>query len=184
MLPVLLFIAPESGQCQYKEKSVVYEIFRGTDKIGTIVGIQITDGSKKLFRIQTHLDVRVIFSVKADIVVRNTFMDDVLTEAYAKRLVNNSVKTNNAILKQGSRYQMIDKDQDTTFYNGAIGPCVSQLYFGEPVNLTSVFSEAFLQQVPIRKSSDGIYELILPDGHMNHYTYVNGVCTAVTIETQ
>lgn len=184
LLLALLFLDPQPGYSQYQEKAAVYEIFRGDDKIGRVVGIQITDGSKKLYRIETHVDVRVIFSVKADIVVRNTFVDGILTEAYAKRVVNNSVKTNSSVLKKGATYQMIDKDQDTTYLKGSITRCVSQLYFEEPVNLSSVFSEAFLQQVPIRKSSTGTYELKLPDGRVNHYTYVNGVCTTVTIETQ
>ncbi|MBK9730278.1 MAG: hypothetical protein IPO83_03150 [Chitinophagaceae bacterium] len=181
---VLLLIFPLQAVGQYQEKAIVFEIFRGQDKIGTVVAISIADGAKQMYRIETHVDVRVVFSFKADIVVRNTFMNNVLTDAYAKRVLNGTVKVNNSILKQDVRYQMVNKDRDTTFYKGTINYCVSQLYFEEPVNKATAFSEAFLQQVPLSKSNKGTYELKLPDGNVNHYTYINGECTEVAIETQ
>lgn len=185
---ILLFFCsnffPETGLAQYSEKALVYELFRGTDKIGTVVCIQVTDGAKDIYRIETHVDVKVVFNVKADIVVKNTFMNGVLTEAFAKRIVNGNVKTNNSIIQQENAYRMVNKDLDTSFYSGPIRQCVSQLYFGEPVNLTTVFSETFLQQVLVKMSSAGTYQLSLPDGRTNYYTYEKGVCTAVIIETQ
>ncbi|MEP7129010.1 MAG: DUF6134 family protein, partial [Chitinophagales bacterium] len=167
---VFLLIFPLQAAGQYQEKGIVFEIFRGQDKIGRVVAISIADGAKQMYRIETHIDVRVVFSFKADIVVRNTFMNNVLTDAYAKRVLNGKLKINNSILKQDMRYQMVDTEGDTSFYKGAINYCVSQLYFEEPVNKPTAFSEAFLQQVPLLKSNTGTYELKLPDGNVNHYT--------------
>ena len=179
-----VFLAnPKSMLAQQSEKSQVYEIYRGNDKIGQVVAITVSDGKKKFIRIETHIDVRVLFTVKVDVVVKNNFVDEVLSEASVRRVINGSVKINNTIIRSEKRYQMVNMDKDTTFYNGTIGKCVSQLYFEEPVNLSSIFSEAFLKPVPIAKTGASTYELKLPDGNVNHYTYVNGVCTTVTIET-
>ncbi|MBP9882253.1 MAG: hypothetical protein KBF32_02540 [Chitinophagales bacterium] len=179
----VLLTNSESILAQQSEKSHVYEIYKGNDKIGQVVAITVTDGKKKFIRIETHIDVRVLFTVKVDVVVKNNFVDEALSEVSVRRVINGSVKINNTIVRSEKRYQMINMDKDTTFYNGTIGKCVSQLYFEEPVNLSSIFSEAFLKPVPLVKTGASTYQLKLPDGNINHYTYVNGVCTMVTIET-
>lgn len=184
VLPCLLLLLSQEVFAQYQEKGIMFWIYRGEDKIGSVVAISIKDGAKQVYRIETHVDVRVVFSFKADIIVRNTFVNEVMTEASARRVLNGTVKINNAIEKQSGRYQMVDKDRDTTYYKGLISNCVSQLYFKEPVNQTSVFSEAFLEHIPLIKNTTDIYELRMPDGHINHYFYKNGECIEVAIETQ
>ena len=179
----VFLVNPKSILAQQSEKSHVYEIYKGNDKIGQVVAIMVTDGKKKFIRIETHIDVRVLFTVKVDVVVKNNFVEEVLSEASVRRVINGSVKINNSIIRSEKRYQMVNMNKDTTFYSGTIGKCVSQLYFEEPVNLSSIFSEAFLKPVPIIKTGASTYELKLPDGNINHYTYVNGVCTTVNIET-
>lgn len=178
----LFFSQPIFGQ--YEEKGIMFWIYRGEDKIGSVVAISIKDGPKQAYRIETHVNVRVVFSFKADIVVRNTFVNEVMTDASARRVLNGTVKINNSITKQSGSYQLINKDQDTTYYKGLINNCVSQLYFKEPVNQTNIFSEAFLEHIPLIKNTAGTYELRMPDGHINHYFYKNGECIEVAIETQ
>ncbi len=180
---LMLLGSPEIMYAQHNQESHVYEIYRGNDKIGQVVAVEISEGSRKVIRIETHIDVRVLFTVKVDVVVRNVFEAEVLTEASVRRVINGSVKINNTITRTDKKYQMVNMNHDTSYYAGSIGKCVSQLYFDEPVNLSSVFSEAFLKQVPLQKSGTSTYQLNLPDGNINHYTYVNGVCTLVTIET-
>lgn len=187
LLFVIYFVASSGskiGYAQYKEQSNVYEIWHGDRKIGTLVAIMISDGKKKVYRLETHVDVKMVFSVKADVVVRNTFIDEILSEASAKRVVNNSLKLNNTILRHGEEYRMTTKDQETLTHQGVIRKCVSQLYFEEPLNQTSLFSEAFLEYMPLVKAGKSTYELKLPDGKINQYTYSEGLCKFVTIETQ
>lgn len=184
VVPWIFLLFSQPLFAQYQEKGIMFWIYRGEDKIGSVIAISIKDGPKQAYRIETHVDVRVVFSFKADIVVRNTFVNEVMTEASARRVLNGTVKINNSIAKQSGRYQMINKDQDTTYYKGLINNCVSQLYFKEPLNQSYVFSEAFLEHIPLIKNTAGNYELRMPDGHINHYFYKDGECIEVAIETQ
>jgi hypothetical protein len=53
------------------------------------------------------------------------------------------------------------------------------LYFFEPVNIKQVYSDFSHSLLAIKKNKDGMYQLTLPDGNLNYYRYVNGVCTYV-----
>lgn len=179
-----LLLAPVAAWCQEEQQAAAFQIYRNKEVIGSVVAVSLKDGAKQAYRIETHVNVKVVFSFKADISVRNSFVDGVMVYGEAKRVFNNALKLNNRITRSGNGYQIVDKNQDTTFHEGAIKYCVSQLFFIEPVNQKSVFSEAFAQALPLKKLDGNTYELRLPDGHINHYHYEKGVCKEVYIETQ
>ena len=55
------------------------------------------------------------------------------------------------------------------------------LYFREPVNITKVYSDTHGTFLNLRNIGPHKYELILPDGKKNIYTYQFGICTEVQV---
>lgn len=185
MIPLVVALSEsKSIHAQYQERALVYDIMRKDDKIGTVLAVKVTNGTQEAIRIETHMNVQFVVSVKVDLVVGNSFRDDVLLEAFMRKDVNGTVKINNSIFRKGNFYNMIDKDRDTTFLHQTLSESVSTLYFEEPVNTTTIFSETFLKLLPLKKTESSTYQLSLPDGNTNYYRYEKGVCTEVIIETQ
>jgi hypothetical protein len=56
------------------------------------------------------------------------------------------------------------------------------LYYHEPIGKKLIWSDSFGKFLPIRLSGNHRYELILPDGKKNFYTYNYGICSMVETE--
>lgn len=53
----------------------------------------------------------------------------------------------------------------------------------EPINLQKIFSENYKRFIPIKAIKPHQYELQLPDGNRNFYTYANGICVSAEVNT-
>jgi hypothetical protein len=51
------------------------------------------------------------------------------------------------------------------------------------VGVKMVFSENFRKFIPLKEIRPHYYELKLPDGNSNFYTYSNGVCSGAEVNT-
>ena len=180
LLFILAVIVTKTSHADRKE--LLYDVFQGSDKIGMLKAVRVNDGLQSNYHIETRISYRILLPIEVLIVVGNSFNNEKMTKAYAKREVNGSVKTNNTIFWNQSLYYMITKDKDTTTWNRPISNCVSALYFKEPMNIEQVFSENYLRNLRIVETDPGTYQVTLPDGHNNYYKYSNGICTEVELE--
>jgi hypothetical protein len=58
----------------------------------------------------------------------------------------------------------------------------TSLYFTEPTAIKQLYSDIYLTMLDIKKVSNGVYKLLLPDGNVNYYYYTDGVCSKVKID--
>jgi hypothetical protein len=84
-----------------------------------------------------------------------------------------------------SLYQILFSGEDAPKNNRKelnfpIENTITGLYYKEPVNIREVYSERFGQMCNVRKISEGLYGVDLPDGKKGIYTYKNGKCKEVT----
>jgi len=84
------------------------------------------------------------------------------------------------ILKQVE--YMKDKDNAANVPAYPIHNSILSLYYKEPVNINSIYSDNFQQYVDIKKVDTNKYRVSFPNGHCNYYSYAQGVCTRVDVE--
>jgi hypothetical protein len=103
LVTLLLWESPvEKTVHEKRQQALVYDIIRGKEKIGTVVAVRIINGETSASRIETHSELRMVFTIKVDIVARNTFKNQVLTESHVKKEVNGAVRTNNSVFLDDS----------------------------------------------------------------------------------
>jgi sterol desaturase/sphingolipid hydroxylase (fatty acid hydroxylase superfamily) len=176
---VVLFCISWGFTAASQQVKLHYAIMHGNSKIGWM-NIEKTDSSNvSLIKLESEIKKRMItlftFSEKQE----SAFQNGLLIRSYVYQKVNNEIKIDQQTAYTGSQYIVRKTKNEEHLTINEIYYTQLCLYFFEPVNIKQVYSDFSHSLLAIKKNKDGMYQLTLPDGNLNYYRYVNGVCTYV-----
>lgn len=150
-----------------------FSIKWGKDSIGELTALRIKKGHSETIKISSDSKFTVLL------------MDQEMTTDCISVFRHDSLNTNTSESVRND-----DKEKvSTSFLNGSyfclkedkcfklkerVKFTVSKLYFYEPKNILSIYSERHLTFCKISRVSEGRYKLELPNGNENFYSYQNG----------
>lgn len=156
-----------------------FEIRMGTRVIGAIEARCNVNGTARNMVIKSKIETTLL-SKFTDIFCEYT--NNILV---ASRVVRSSSKAGDGkeviTRRNGSRYMIDLEGTKSTLDNVEIQHSVSDLYFTEPRQFTSVYSETLGKLLTIRPLGNGAYELSLPEGKKNIYRYQKGTLVEVEV---
>jgi hypothetical protein len=161
-------------------------IFFKGDKIGTVKATEIVAGTKSTKDLRTTSDAKVMcvqIHVEMDV---NTIQDNgVLVQGTAFKHANRGSEDVHSKTQQTApkTYSVQRNNENSTLTNKVIKTCVIDLYFKEPVGITTVYSNMFAQDVPLAHIGVGKYKLTTPNNKSTTFTYQNGKLMTVESET-
>ena len=99
-----------------------------------------------------------------------------MINSFAYRHVNRGSENIETTVKRKSNTEYISTRNGETKHLQIEGIkySVIDLYFKEPKEITSVFSNTHAELLELTAKAEGVYELKLPDGKKNKFTYSNG----------
>ncbi|MGN7864347.1 DUF6134 family protein [Chryseobacterium sp. 22458] len=160
-----------------------YSIIKDYKTIGTIrVERSLKDNTTE-YLFESRAKVKILYSIEIYDKMDVTFKQNILQQAKLYRTMNGKLKVNNTTTWNGSFYNLSDKDGANGSLKQSVFCSTATLYFNEPENLKSVFSEKFQKMVPIQKVDSKRYRINLPNGNTTTYTYSSGICTLVEAKT-
>lgn len=160
-----------------------YSIIKDDKTIGNIrVERSFKDGITEYF-FESRAKVKILYSIEIYDKMGVTFKQNILQQASLYHTMNGKLKVNNTATWNGSFYDLSDKEGANGFLKQSVFCSTASLYFNEPVNVKSVFSEKFQKMVPVQKIDSKRYRINLPNGNITTYTYNSGICTLVEAET-
>jgi hypothetical protein len=159
-----------------------YEVIRNNKVIGQMQAIRVNKGSYTEYFTESSVKVSVVIDLVIYTKVTAIFGQGQLISGTVLRRVNSSNKVNATIQWQKDRY-VIEEDGEKMTVPEKILYASACLMHVEPVGLTRIFSEAYKKFIPIRQLKPHQYELQLPDGNKNYYSYANGVCVSAEVNT-
>lgn len=156
-----------------------FEIRMGTRVIGAIEARCNVNGTARNMVIKSKIETTLL-SKFTDIFCEYT--NNILV---ASRVVRSGSKAGDGkeviTRRNGSRYMIDLEGTKSTLDNVEIQHSVSDLYFTEPRQFTSVYSETLGKLLTIRPLGNGAYELSLPEGKKNIYRYQKGALVEVEV---
>ena len=164
-------------QEQVREYSIIYK----GDKVGTMQYYQQVKADTSYFKIISDVKMRFLFQVAVFSMEESYFNNGKMTYSNFLRDVNGTRKSNRQTRAVNNNYQAYSNGKQVATYSGSIEYNIARLYSQEPVNIRSVYSDAFQQFLAIEKMEDHKYKIKLPDGNYNHYSYHNGVCFQIDV---
>lgn len=73
------------------------------------------------------------------------------------------------------------KGKDPSRISKTITKSIISLYFEEPALVNEVYSERYGKMCAVRRKSDHVYAVMMPDGKEGLYAYKNGICEQVSV---
>ncbi|SHG94718.1 DUF6134 family protein [Chryseobacterium vrystaatense] len=160
-----------------------YSIIKDDKTIGNIRVERYLKDDITEYLFESRAKVKILYSIEIYDKMGVTFKQNMLQQAKLYRTMNGKLKVNNTATWNGSFYNLSDKDGANGSLKQSIFSSTASLYFNEPGNLKSVFSEKFQKMIPIQKINSNKYRIDLPNGNTTTYTYSKGVCTLVEANT-
>lgn len=159
-----------------------YDVIRNNKVIGHMQAIRTSKGSFTEYQTESSVKVSLVIELAIYTKVTGIFGQGQLISGSVIRRVNSSDKVNATIHWQKDKY-VIEEDGEKMTLPEKIAYSSACLMHVEPVGLTRIFSEANKKFIPIRQLKPHQYELQLPDGNKNFYTYVDGICVSAEVNT-
>ncbi len=175
---VLLFVLVTAGQSF--AQNVRYNVVKGSKTIGYMDVNKTQRGNTVQFDIKNEVEFTILFSFTSLYWLSETFHNGILQRGDSYNKFNGSQQKTTSIKRDGIKYYVSEDGVQSYITDKDITYTVSNLYFTEPVNITSVFSQWFGKFLTMEKVGDHLYELTSPDG-VNTYRYKDGICTEVKV---
>jgi len=159
-----------------------YEIVRNDKVIGKMEAVKRDKGNMIEYQMESFVSVSLIVQLSIYTKVVGVFHQGQLVSGSVIRKVNDNTKVNAKIILQNDRY-LIQEEDERSELNEKIMYTSACLMHLEPVGLKRIFSENYKKFVTVRELRPHYYELQLPDGNKNFYSYANGICIGAEVNT-
>ncbi len=176
----LLFSEFASEADQKQTTNLIYNIVYKNDSIGYLDANYDINQSSELYIITSEASFRFLMRFSSDYSFENRFRGGTLVSSKTQNKVNDKVRSTSAITRKGDGYDMKIDDVSSRL-NKKVTYAMANLYFHEPSDITEVFSERYGEFCKIKKVANHKYELHLPSGKKNYYSYKNGICQEVEV---
>ncbi len=167
----ILFSKVAQGQ------TLVYTIFVGADPVGQL---SVTEsaylGKETVVNIDSKLTINFIGSFTIESHQTAYFRRLVLQEAQLIITRNGKLQEQCVVKRRSPGYQIRRKGENDNTVAGEVRFSLGQLYHHEPNGISLAFSERFGTHCPIRVAGPNQYDVTLPNGSINRYTYRGGIC--------
>lgn len=182
-LLILIFL-PLTEEAFSQERTLIYDIIKGDNKIGEITAVR-TEESEGKVSYKMHSSVRYSFikKINLDMHINMLMHDGMMLKADSKEVLNESPRASSSIWWNGDDYMKKEDDENALALGiEPVHHTTMTIYFSEPSDLKHVFSERHSEYLSIKKLGNHRYELTTTDGKSNIYTYTDGICTRVDID--
>ena len=145
-------------------------------KIGELKATKNVNGKMVTKNISSNSKTNVFaLSVHVESEVYVTCENELLKTSFSYRKVSHGSDNIETTIKQlaPAKYKIV-KNGVSSIINGSITYSIVDLYFKEPKGLNNIFSNTHGEFLKIKNIGKNKYELKLPDGKTNTFTYLNG----------
>jgi len=152
----------------------VYDVVRQKEVIGSLIATKkyFTEGFSITIDSRTSINLLIDFDI--NVYQFNKYRNGKLTDALFIQSLNGRRKIHNTLQWTSNNYSL-QKNGQTTSMDNVVDYSVACMYFEEPMLIQKVFSENQLTMLSVHNVSDHCYEVQLPDGKRNYYSYREGV---------
>lgn len=176
-------ILPDTESVFLQNNKQVYEVIHNGKVKGVVRTFRDGDSSVVNFRIESEVTINLLLSFTMKSKEEAIFKDGILAFSSIYRKINGREKINQQLHSAGQSYTLTGTSTSNEFTpTFPVRSSIISLYYDEPRNINTVYSDSFRKDVAVTSVGGGKYRIDLPDGNHNFYTYKNGTCTLVEID--
>ena len=160
-----------------------YDILKQKEVIGSLTATKKHLSEGFSITIDSRSSISILIDFNVNVYQFNKYRDGKLTDALFLQSLNGRRKVHNTV-QRGLNGYTVEKDGCKISLNNDINYSVASMYFEEPVSIQKVFSENQLTVLSLHKVSNHCYEMQLPDGKTNYYSYRDGMLVHARLSTR
>jgi len=181
-ITILIFLLSFLCSSNLFAQQLTYTITVKDDIIGKLIAYKNVHGSKTDYTLVSDINVHKVVDVAVFYKLEASFEKSKLMSSKLIQTTNERQNINSTTYWNGANYLITVDGNRTSIKEKIIDFNLATLYYQEPINRKKIWSDAYGKFLSIRMSKKGNYELSLPDGRKNIYTYHKGICTQVITE--
>lgn len=158
-------------------QTLTYTVYVAGKKSGTLV-VKSNKTDNENFFIHSEANIAVALS-EVNSVSDVYFKNGHLHHSSVIQTINAKEREKTTITYDGTHYYIQRKGEERKSLKNSVLYSIAMMYHTEPTGQKTAFSERYGTFLNIKKLSQHQYQLELPDGKINTYTYENGICTQV-----
>jgi hypothetical protein len=169
--------APKIEKQQY-----TYEVKMGHRLLGELKVTKQEMGDREAFKFHQITEDGLLHKSKVEYTMLSMYEYGKLTNMEMRNVMDDVLLQSADMKLVDGVYQLKTDLGNMEIPEGDLRPGSAQMFFGEPDGLSSVFHEKHGQNVELCKKADNIYEVVLPNGGREVYTYKDGKLYYVLID--
>lgn len=182
-LLTLTFLAtylPLTSQAQKKK----FEVFHNDKKVGEMLMCKSDNGNISEIKMHITADLKLmLLKIHLDGREEAIFENEAMNYSYVLRKTNGKIRTNKQTKKAGKYYMAYDGEVGKMMEIKEIKHNLLSIIFSQPVNGQNVFVDHLQEAHQVRQMSPNVYRVMLRDGNFNQYTYQNGECATIEVNS-
>lgn len=175
---VLLLLLLCSAQLICTAQKLKYKIRMKDDEVGIMTAVR-TGKTKQKIELESNISFQKLITIQLHYRMEASYENNVLLLSSTIQQANGKEMANTTTKKTESGYTITTTKGTSTVTEKQILFNLCKLYFEEPKGVKQVWSDTYGEMLAIKAVGPGKYELTLPDGNKNYYSYHKGICTMV-----
>lgn len=138
-------------------------------------------GDSIFYHIDSETSIKMLLTFTVHYTLNELYVGGKLVKGDAESTLNGNSRTKSKVWMEGQEYVVeVNGFEELRFSEPAITYSVPELYFSEPGNKETTFSQQFAEHLIIKKDEPHMFTLYSEDGRNTH-TYEDGICTHVKL---
>ncbi|WP_145860386.1 DUF6134 family protein [Pedobacter suwonensis] len=182
---LLMAIMVLIGQVVFAQsQSHTYNVFYNEKNVGKMLITKTGNDQDCVIRLNFTANFNVVLkSILIEGQEEAMFEKGILKYSTVLRKVNGKVRTNKQTRIANGTYSGVDEGTVQSVDVPEIRSNFLSILFFEPVGRQHIYADNLLQNVKVVNKSAHTYQIPLRNGSYNQYTYVNGKCAAIELNT-
>ncbi|NNC95376.1 MAG: hypothetical protein HKN92_07415 [Chitinophagales bacterium] len=169
--------------CAAADEELKFDIIKGKKTLGELQVAKFPNQNGFDIHIESQIKFWFFGTRRLIYSIYNNFKESYLLTAGSKSTLNDKTRHETSITKESNQYTFKDLHENETHFcdTSRIRYTIGYMYFKEPTHINKVYSERYLEYLPIEKVEEHRYKIILPNGTKNYFKYVNGIAVEVEV---
>lgn len=179
---LLLFLMNFWSDSKLSEDSIYFDIIHNEKVIGNLKASRTITDSKIHYQSSTTIKTKIIKDIRVNYKYDVTFKAEVLEKSNVNITVNENPHAKTVTKWEDDSYQIVKNGKNENTINDSITYSTVQMYFKEPININTCYSEQNASFNTIIAMGNHTYKKINAKGNENTYYYDKGILKKATID--
>ena len=181
-LILLLFLMNFWSNSKLSKDKIYFDIIHNEKVIGNLIATRTITDSKIQYQSYTTIKTKIIKDIQVNYKYDVIFEAELLEKSNVNITVNENPHAQTVTEWEDDSYQVVKNGKNKNTINDSISYSTVQMYFKEPVNINTCYSEQNGSFNTIIAMGNHTYKKINAKGNENTYYYDKGILKKATID--